>query len=546
MNKKQILKRLAVALACLGLSSFTFFGCATDGGNDGIDSADNTVDIGTGNTDDTSGGGKTDDTTGGDKKDDDTTDDDKRGPGGGNTGSTIKNPDGLDIKVFEDEKNGVQPTVTDTSIWLSTDGNDGNDGSKDAPLYSLAKAIEKASAGTTIFCMPGVYKYSQRVNLAKSGTADKPITIQAYNWGEVEFNFSEQAPGYNTPAAIGLLITGDYWKLHGLTVCYAGDNGIKIEGSYNYLGRCITHHNLDTGVQLGFGHETSNPKGALCSNNLIENCDSYLNCDHDKNYGADADGFACKMSAGINNAFIGCRAWRNADDNWDLYEMDYSVLIQDCWAWEAGKKADFISPEKGVPGWVQQRLAPFTYYIDGKTKISYRGDGSWNGNGNGIKLGGNSSNGVQLVKNCVSFGHNKTGSVKGFDQNHNAGGIYLTNCVAWDNGYNYMLDDSSKYGHTILNCLSMFYPNSKGQPNKNPGEVAGTNSKVENSNFDLMVPKGDLKYNTTYGTLTPDDFISLSEEDALAPRQKDGSLPNNGFARLKETSPFYGKGMGRV
>ncbi|MDE7167246.1 MAG: DUF1565 domain-containing protein [Clostridia bacterium] len=536
MDKKQILKRLAVALACLGLSSFTFFGCATGEDTDGTDSANNTVDIGNGNTDDI---------TGGDKTDDDTTDDDKRGPGGGNHGSTIKNPDEPDIKVFEDDKNGVQPTVKDTSIWLSADGNDNNDGSKNAPLYSLAKAVEKASAGTTIFCMPGVYHYSERVNLAKSGTAEQPITIQAYNWGNVEFNFSEQAPGNNTPAAIGVLITGDYWKLHGLTVCYAGDNGIKIEGSYNYLGRCITHHNLDTGVQLGFGHATSNPNGALCSNNLIENCDSYLNCDHDSNYGADADGFACKMYAGINNAFIGCRAWRNADDNWDLYEMDYSVLIQDCWAWEAGKKADFISPEKGVKGWVQERIEAFPLDINGKA-IKYRGDGSFNGNGNGIKLGGNSSNGVQLVKNCVSFGHNITNSVKGFDQNHNKGGIYLTNCVAWDNGYNYMLDESSKFGHTIVNCLSMYYPNTTGKVNKNPGYLRGT-GKTENSNFGLTSSgKGDLQYDTNYGTLTVDDFITLSEEAALAPRQKDGSLPDSGFARLKETSPFYGKGMGLV
>ena len=540
MNKKQILKRLAVALACLGLSSFTFFGCATDDETDGVDSADNTVQTGNGNNDDDTTGGNTDgDDTDGDNDDDG---DDTGGNGGGNHGSTIKNPDEPDIKIFEDEKNGVQPTVTDTSIWLSADGNDENDGSKDAPLYSLAKAVEKASAGTTIFCTSGVYHYSERVNLSKSGTADKPITIQAYNWGEVEFNFSEQAPGNNTPSAIGLLITGDYWKLHGITVCYAGDNGIKIEGSYNYLGRCITHHNLDTGVQLGFGHETSNPKGALCSNNLIENCDSYLNCDHDSNYGADADGFACKMSAGINNAFIGCRAWRNADDNWDLYEMDYSVLIQDCWAWEAGKKADFI----GADSWVKKRITPFTYYIDGKTKVSYRGDGSFNGNGNGIKLGGNSSNGVQLVKNCVSFGHNITNSVKGFDQNSNAGGIYITNCVAWDNGYNYMLDKASKYGHTIVNSLSMYYPNTTGKVNKNPGYLRGT-GKTEGCNFDISSSgKGDLQYNTTYGTLTEDDFITLSEEAALAPRQKDGSLPDSGFARLKETSPFYGKGMGLV
>ena len=466
-------------------------------------------------------GNKPDDSTGG------------SGSSGGSSGST-GNSDEPKVEVFEDEKNGKQPEVTDTSIWLSPTGSDSNDGSQSKPLYSLSKAVEKATAGTTIFCIPGVYNYSQRVDLAKSGTADKPIIIQAYNWGEVEFNFSSQLPGNNNSNYVGLYLKGDYWKLHGITVCYAGDNGIKIEGSYNYLGRCVTHHNLDTGIQLGFGHDKKNPGGLECSNNLIENCDSYLNCDHDANFGADADGFACKMYAGINNAFRGCRAWRNADDNWDLYEMEYSVLIEDCWAWEAGKKSDFT----GENNWVQKRIEPFSDI----TKLKYKGDGSWNGNGNGIKLGGNSSNGQQLVKNCVSFGHNKSDSVKGFDQNHNAGGIYITNCVAWDNGYNYMLDDSSKLGHAILNSLSFYNPP---RATRNPGELVG-NGVVLNCNFDLNSAKGDLKHNTTYGTLTADDFITLSEEAAIAPRQADGSLPNNGFARLKSTSPFYGKGMGLI
>lgn len=452
---------------------------------------------------------------------------------GGKTGGNIGNPDEPVVNVYEDEKNGVHPEVTAASIWLSPNGNDNNGGSQSAPLYSLAKAVEKATAGTTIFCMVGVYNYTKRVDLAQSGTADKPIIIQAYNWGEVEFNFSGQEPGNNSTTAVGLYLTGSYWKLHGITVCYAGDNGIKIEGSYNYLGRCTTHHNLDTGVQLGFGHDKKNPGGVECSNNLIENCDSYLNCDHDSNFGADADGFACKMYAGVNNAFRGCRAWRNSDDNWDLYEMDYSVLIENCWAWEAGKKADFT----GANNWVQKRVEPFG--------MKYRGDGSFNGNGNGIKLGGNSSNGVQVVKNCVSFGHNKTSSVKGFDQNHNAGGIYITNCVAWDNGYNYMLDDSSKFGHSILNSLSFYYPQNGKPSTRNAGELVGT-GVVENCNFELNSSKGDLKHNTTYGTLTEDDFITLSEEAAMAPRRADGSLPNNGFAKLKTTSPFYGKGMGLI
>lgn len=419
------------------------------------------------------------------------------------------------------------PTEKDGDIYLSPSGSDSNSGTKGSPLKSLQVAVDKATPGTTIFMNEGVYEISNRVNLSKSGTKDEPITIQALNWGNVELNFSKQTPGNNSTTAVGIYLTGNYWKLQGLTICYAGDNGIKVEGSNNYIGRCSTHHNLDTGIQLGFGHTMSNPDGLLCAYNLIENCDSYLNCDHDSNYGADADGFACKMYAGKGNVFIGCRSWRNADDAWDLYEMDYSVLIQDCWAWESGKEEDFIN------GWVEQRVT--------SCGMSYRGNGSFNGNGNGIKLGGNSSNGVQIVKNCVAFGCNITGSVKGFDQNHNAGGINLENCVSWNNGKNYMLDDSSKFGHSITNSLSFYSTATKVDDNKNIGELIGSGS-VTNCNFTL--DGGDLILNKTLPVLSANDFITIAEADAKAPRQADGSLPNNGFARLKTTSPYYSLGMG--
>ena len=84
------------------------------------------------------------------------------------------------------------------------------------------------------------------------------------------------------------------------------------------------------------------------------------------NFGSDADGFACKMHNGIGNRFIRCRAWDNADDAWDLYETDFAVKLIECWAWGSGR-ADLFK-------WVQA-------------------SGSFQGNGNGIKLGGNGTGG---------------------------------------------------------------------------------------------------------------------------------------------------------
>ena len=117
----------------------------------------------------------------------------------------------------------------------------------------------------------------------------------------------------------GVLITtnGNYWRIKGLEIARAGDNGIKLEGSYNIIERCVFHHCGDTGLQIGFGHYDDNP-GDLAAYNEIINCDSYLNFDFD-DMGSDADGFACKMHPGLGNVFRGCRSWRNSDDGWDLF-----------------------------------------------------------------------------------------------------------------------------------------------------------------------------------------------------------------------------------
>lgn len=64
-------------------------------------------------------------------------------------------------------------------------------------------------------------------------------------------------------------MTGNYWHILGLEIAYAGDNGIKREGSHNKIERCVFHHNGDSGIQLGFAHETENPNGELCSYNEI-------------------------------------------------------------------------------------------------------------------------------------------------------------------------------------------------------------------------------------------------------------------------------------
>lgn len=413
------------------------------------------------------------------------------------------------------------------TYYISPFGNDvTGDGTIDNPWCNLAVAYDKVEVGDHIVCRGGTYKVSHygsdgklTIRMKKNGTADAPIVIRAYKDEKPVFDFEQQLLDCHRDKSKvgdrGILLSGNYHYLFGLHITHAADNGIKLEGSHNRIERCEFSYNLDTGLQLGFGHDFSatgfgsSNNGEYCAYNDIVDCDSHHNCDFDMNYGSDADGFACKMHNGKGNRFIRCRAWRNSDDAWDLFETDYSVVLAECWAWESGKAEDHT--------WVKE-------YLDGTASFS--------GNGNGIKLGGNgsggSSKGVHYAYNCIAFGCNKSGSVKGFDCNSHKDGHVLMGCLAFDNGYDFMFESGGSGQNTA------FYNNiCLGRQ-----EICvGTD---DYNALAVMPSKNGWSHHLVTG-VSKDDFVSLDEEDALKPRSIDGSLPRR-FGRLANDSRLVDAG----
>ena len=401
------------------------------------------------------------------------------------------------------------PTAT-KEIYIAPDGNDvTGDGTIDKPWFDLGKAVNAATPGTHIICRGGTYlqkvqgdgKFTVRIN--SNGTAENPIVIRCYDGEKPVFDFKNGLTNERVGER-GITMTGNYWWLFGLHVTHAADNGIKLEGNHNRIERCEFSYNLDSGIQLGFGHNFSDSHpgiskndGSYCAYNDIIDCDSHHNCDYDSNYGSDADGFACKMHNGMGNRFIRCRAWRNSDDAWDYYETDYDVIIAECWAWESGKPEDHL--------WVKD-------YITKSSSMSF------SGNGNGIKLGGNSSKGNHYVFNSISFGHNKSGSVKGFDCNSHAGGHILVGCLGFDCGYDYMFETGGDDTHT------KFYNNvCLGR------QEIGLGSNDYNA-LGSITPSQGWTNHLVKGA-SADDYITLEEDDALLPRDIYGGLPRR-FGRL--------------
>ena len=448
--------------------------------------------------------------------------------------------------------------ISAKDIHVATTGNDSNEGSESAPLLTIHKAMEMVQAGDRILIHEGTYTISEHIKIpALPTTADRRCEMRAWPEeavGKVIIDGSDMHHTTESAFKMGRCIyvnhEANYWTFYGLVLQHAEDNGMKVEGSYNIIERCVFRWNNDTGLQIGMykdwkieetkslpisGTPAFNPGYSYCRYNKVINCDAYENYDsrtyNGTDDGGDADGFACKLFPGPGTEFHGCRAWTNSDDNWDLYMVYHPVVIDHCWAWHAG----------------------------------YTPSGDAIGNGNGFKLGGggsaggaafDQSTGAHVVTNCVAFENLH----KGFDQNNAYEGMYIFKCVAWGNEYNYRFPTEFKFGTMdIHNCIGWGATAAKSgrkvgnheflSPDK-PGyqdPTAGTtyNSWIE---IDGCSPIKE-SYKPDGGAYTPEtqnhsgEFLSLSVADFKADREADGSLPNNNFARLKPGSIFKDKGM---
>jgi hypothetical protein len=422
--------------------------------------------------------------------------------------------------------------------YVSTTGADGNSGTIDSPFATIQKAVDVAAPGDVIYVREGVYKPTRRILINKSGTPDARISLFGYPGETVVIDGSDMSPANTSEFKMSRCIyvnhLGNYWHFKNLEMRNALDNGMKVEGSYNIIENCKFHDNNDTGLQIGmykdFDYEETksfpisgspqyNPNYTYCRYNVVINCDSWYNYDS-KAYsgsddGGDADGFAAKLFPGPGTEFNGCRAWMNSDDNWDLYMVYHPILIENCWSWKAG----------------------------------YKPDGTESQNGNGFKLGGGGSSGgaafsqsvgAHVVRNNVAFEclH------KGFDQNNAQEAMYLFNNVSFKNEFNYRFSQPFDYGDIYLRNNVGFKPTKNEKSNHEFNSDSNPNSDYNSwTTLDGCNPIKDAASNSALTKDYTNEFVSLSSTDFQAPRQADGSLPDNNFAKLKEGSVFIDKGQ---
>jgi hypothetical protein len=248
-----------------------------------------------------------------------------------------------------------------------------------------------------------------------NGSSAARTTLSAYPGETPVLNFSAQTESSSNR---GIQLNADYWKIHGLVVEHAGDNGIYVGGSNNVVERTVTRFNRDTGLQLGRIASTT-PSSAWPANNLILSAESHDNADSD---GEDADGFAAKLTTGTGNVFRYAVSHNNIDDGWDLYTKSDTgaigpVTIEDSLSYNNGTLSD--------------------------------GSQAGAGDRNGYKLGGEDISVNHVVRRSIAFGNGK----HGFTFNSNPGTMTISNNLSIDNAQrNFNFDGGTSVFRNNTSC----------------------------------------------------------------------------------------------
>jgi hypothetical protein len=310
----------------------------------------------------------------------------------------------------------VATAATGAVLYVSPTGTDGAAGTESAPT-TLTSAISRITPGGTIYLRGGTYHHASTVTIpvGSDGTSSARTTLSAYPGEKPVLDFAAQS---ESPSNRGIQLNADHWRLYGLTVQHAGDNGIYVGGSNNIVERVVTAYNRDTGLQLG-RISSSTPSSQWPSNNLILSSESHDNADSD---GEDADGFAAKLTTGTGNVFRYDVSHHNIDDGWDLYTKTDTGAIG--------------------PVTIEYSLA----YGNGTLS-----DGTVNSNGdrNGYKLGGDGIAVNHVVQHSIAYrnGHH------GFTYNSNPGSMAISSNVGVDNAErNFSFDAGTSVFRTNTSC----------------------------------------------------------------------------------------------
>ncbi|MWG36318.1 right-handed parallel beta-helix repeat-containing protein [Halomarina oriensis] len=353
-----------------------------------------------------------------------------------------------------------------TTYYVSTDGSDGNSGSKSDPFATVDEAVGRVGAGDTISLRGGVHRPSGTVKLyGANGSAGDRITLTGHPGERAVVDFGGQSGGgWNSYDDGAIRVGSSYWTIKDLAVQNSPYGGIVLENSG-------AHHNRLENVDVSYcflpgilGLEGAN-------DNVVVDSASHDNFNPDGT-GGDSDGV--QFAGTRNNVVRNTVSYNNADDGFDLWES-VGCRIEGCVAYDNGKRG---------------------------------------GDGNGYKLGGGES-GDNTVLRSVAYEN----TAVGFNNNEANRQVRVYNCTSYNNGdVGYAAwDGGSGTTHVYRNCISY---DDGGQADTDGSDTTEANT------WDLDIGNPEF-VSTDRGA---DDFLRLTADSpcvgagvAVGPVDSDGS-----------------------
>jgi len=377
------------------------------------------------------------------------------------------------------------------TFYVSTTGNDNNQGTLNNPWSTWSKAFETAKPGDTIFFRGGVYSYplpSGNIGPVNSGTSSAWIHFLNFP-GEVPILDCSNKTRTTYSYAL-YLNSKSYILFRGLH--FRNNKQLlrdHIAGGTN-LYNCdyVTFENCKS-----YNHGYTGFSDGSSNNILYYNCDSYGNYNSNMSTysGGGSDGYYTTSSGGSGTIrYIKCRAWNNSDDGWDSMYNDGLVVWEGCWSMSNG------------------------YDL---------------GDGTGYKLGHiNSCDGKlqRVLKNCISI-NNKWSAYNENNRSRPSSHIECYNNVSYNDLYGFMnLNSSDDMNQRIYrNNISFRHQSASTYLFNEPNVIDDHNT-----------------WNLEY-IVSAVDFVSLDTTSLYASRNPDGSLPVTDFMKLKEGSGLIDAGI---
>lgn len=383
--------------------------------------------------------------------------------------------------------------------YLSPNGNDvSGKGTQKSPWHSLNRAWREVTPGDIIYLEGGTYLYKTRQSLyRKNGKPGSLITIKALP-GEHPII----APHPDFSDTRGIDIHGDYLHFKGLEItgfvqrsANALYYGIVAENSSHLIFDQIKVH--DNGFGLSIGSNSGD--------NLIVNSDFYRNADPLSSFGNNkpwggADGITIRSSdSSRTNTIRGCRMWWNSDDGVDLFENQGTIVIEHCWSFWNGYQPGTYAPA---------------------------------GDGDGYKLGITATDQSNHVRRLLRYNLSFENRARGFDQNNARCITLLYNNTSYHNANRGKAARSFDFWNGEAATIA------KNNIDYHPSMPVAFNDQAIVSHNTFQKDGSD---NTRY-SLTREDFQSIDPKGVDGPRQKDGSLPDLKFLKLKKGSDLIDTG----